>query len=85
MDAGRPELFLKLNVLTPGNASIQDYQKDAVKVATVWAYLAAAALSIFAVSCFVRWPIVAGDTDLWYHLNGGRYIATRYERSCARA
>ncbi len=21
-----------------------------------------------------RWPIMAGDTDLWYHLNGGRYI-----------
>ena len=20
------------------------------------------------------WPIVAGDTDLWYHLNSGRYI-----------
>lgn len=24
---------------------------------------------------FFQWPIVAGDTDLWYHLNGGRYIA----------
>lgn len=23
---------------------------------------------------FVQWPILAGDTDLWYHLNGGRYI-----------
>ena len=22
----------------------------------------------------VQWPIFAGDTDLWYHLNGGRYI-----------
>ena len=21
-----------------------------------------------------QWPIFAGDTDLWYHLNGGRYI-----------
>jgi len=21
-----------------------------------------------------QWPIVAGDTDLWYHLSGGRYI-----------
>jgi len=21
-----------------------------------------------------QWPIYAGDTDLWYHLNGGRYI-----------
>jgi hypothetical protein len=25
---------------------------------------------------FVSWPIVAADTDLWYHLNAGRYIAT---------
>src|SRR3989338_4257043 len=23
---------------------------------------------------FLPWPIVASDTDLWYHLNGGRYI-----------
>jgi len=23
---------------------------------------------------FIRWPIVAYDTDLWYHLNGGRYF-----------
>lgn len=22
----------------------------------------------------VQWPIFAGDTDLWYHLSGGRYI-----------
>ncbi len=22
----------------------------------------------------VQWPIFAGDNDLWYHLNGGRYI-----------
>ncbi len=22
----------------------------------------------------VQWPIYAGDSDLWYHLNGGRYI-----------
>jgi hypothetical protein len=22
----------------------------------------------------IKWPIFAGDTDLWYHLNGGRYI-----------
>lgn len=21
-----------------------------------------------------RWPVIAGDTDLWYHLNGGRYF-----------
>jgi tetratricopeptide (TPR) repeat protein len=22
----------------------------------------------------VQWPIFAGDTDIWYHLNGGRFI-----------
>lgn len=27
-----------------------------------------------AASYFFPWPIVALDTDLWYHLNGGRYI-----------
>jgi hypothetical protein len=27
---------------------------------------------------FMRWPIVALDTDLWYHLNGGRYIAEHW-------
>ncbi len=25
---------------------------------------------------FASWPIFATDTDLWYHLNAGRYIAT---------
>jgi hypothetical protein len=25
---------------------------------------------------FATWPIVAADTDLWYHLNAGRYIAS---------
>lgn len=25
---------------------------------------------------FASWPIFAADTDLWYHLNAGRYIAT---------
>jgi hypothetical protein len=25
---------------------------------------------------YATWPIYANDTDLWYHLNGGRYIAT---------
>ena len=23
---------------------------------------------------FFRLPVVASDTDLWYHLNGGRYL-----------
>ena len=26
-------------------------------------------------SGFASWPIVAADTDLWYHLNAGRFIA----------
>ena len=41
------------------------------------AFLVAYVVFLFVVSgAFVfRWPIVAGDTDLWYHLNGGRYVA----------
>lgn len=33
-------------------------------------------LILYGITLFflIRWPIVAGDTDLWYHLNGGRYI-----------
>jgi hypothetical protein len=31
-------------------------------------------LFLLAAYHFIRWPIVATDTDLWYHLNGGRYI-----------
>lgn len=27
----------------------------------------------------LRWPIVAVDTDLWYHLNAGRFIAAAHE------
>jgi len=23
---------------------------------------------------FITWPVMAGDTDLWYHLSGGRYL-----------
>ena len=26
----------------------------------------------------VRWPIVFLDADLWYHMNGGRYIAEHW-------
>ena len=37
------------------------------------AFLALFGLAV-AVS-LVRWPIVAVDTDLWYHLSAGRYIA----------
>ncbi len=31
-------------------------------------------LSVYCVFNLFRWPVTAGDTDLWYHLNGGRYI-----------
>lgn len=31
-------------------------------------------LSVYCVYNLFRWPITAGDTDLWYHLNGGRYF-----------
>ena len=26
------------------------------------------------ISYFITWPIVGYDTDLWYHLSGGRYF-----------
>ena len=40
-------------------------------------YLLFYVLFLYGISAFYffQWPIVAGDTDLWYHLNGGRYIA----------
>ncbi|MBI3320339.1 MAG: hypothetical protein HYZ89_07135 [Candidatus Omnitrophica bacterium] len=33
-------------------------------------------LLLYGLSCFylIGWPVIAGDTDLWYHLNGGRYL-----------
>ena len=40
------------------------------------AYLALLAVAL--VVALVRWPIVAVDTDLWYHLNAGRYIASAH-------
>lgn len=32
------------------------------------------ALGVIACALFLQWPVVAGDTDVWYHLNGGRYL-----------
>ncbi len=34
----------------------------------------AAALYAYLAYCLLQWPITALDTDLWYHLNSGRYI-----------
>lgn len=31
-------------------------------------------LCCFGFVLLLRWPIIAGDSDLWYHLSGGRYI-----------
>ncbi len=49
---------------------------DRVRVdyALVYVALLGAALSVG----FASWPIFAADTDLWYHLNAGRYIATQH-------
>lgn len=38
-------------------------------------YLYSVTLLMLVFLGLMRWPIVAGDTDLWYHLNGGRYIS----------
>ena len=34
-------------------------------------------LCFFTFFSLAWWPIQAGDTDLWYHLNAGRYILER--------
>jgi hypothetical protein len=54
----------------------RDRPVEVFDVLKVCAYAASAVLGIAAVYLFSRWPIVAGDTDVWYHLNGGRYIWT---------
>jgi len=33
-----------------------------------------AVLLSYTIYYFFQWPVTAVDTDLWYHLNGGRYI-----------
>ncbi len=30
--------------------------------------------SVLLMGYFITWPVVAYDTDLWYHLNGGKYF-----------
>ncbi|MBF0554869.1 MAG: hypothetical protein HQK96_10005 [Nitrospirae bacterium] len=40
-------------------------------------YVAAFLVYVLVALCFQ--PIINGDTDLWYHLNGGRYIAAHGE------
>jgi hypothetical protein len=37
-------------------------------------YLYIFSIFVFAAYYIFRWSIFAGDTDLWYHMNGGRYI-----------
>src|SRR5262245_27650422 len=46
-------------------------------IAKKCAYIGVGLLWALAVYGFVRLPIFAGDTDVWYHLNGGRYIWTQ--------
>ncbi len=35
-------------------------------------------ISAYCIYNLFRWPIMVGDTDLWYHLNGGRYFFNHY-------
>ena len=35
-------------------------------------------LLIFVTFYLIQWPISLGDNDLWYHLNGGRYILDHF-------
>jgi hypothetical protein len=44
-------------------------------------WLPLAFLAVFGLAIAValaRWPIVAVDTDLWYHLSAGRFIAQNH-------
>lgn len=47
---------------------------------SVWrtAELPALLATLLAFGVFLCLPITAGDTDLWYHLNGGRYIFSHF-------
>lgn len=40
--------------------------------------LPVAAFILSSLVFYLAWPIIAGDTDLWYHLTGGRYIAQHH-------
>jgi len=44
--------------------------------APVWGY--GVALSLLGAFALLRWPIIALDTDLWYHLTGGRFIVEHH-------
>ncbi|MBI3996410.1 MAG: hypothetical protein HY352_02000 [Candidatus Omnitrophica bacterium] len=44
-----------------------------------WALLLpVAAFILINLVFYLAWPIIAGDTDLWYHLTAGRYIAQHH-------
>ncbi len=43
-----------------------------------WVVLYVGVLVCLSVGFLIRWPIVAGDTDVWYHLNAGRYLVEHH-------
>lgn len=53
----------------------QNGEKEAVKTSMPWGVYAV--FILFISSCYLLlYPIIALDTDIWYHLNAGRYILT---------
>jgi len=50
---------------------VLDLRENPHRAATVSYVLFLLALTAY---YLLNWPIMAGDTDLWYHLNSGRYI-----------
>lgn len=52
------------------------FKRPILRYLTPFRGLQAYLILLFSLSFYylINWPIVALDTDLWYHLNGGRYI-----------
>jgi len=48
------------------------------RVAETFPRLYLALFGLALIVAYARWPILAVDTDLWYHLNAGRYIAAEH-------
>jgi hypothetical protein len=62
----------------PNGPAIAPRRFEIAWFARYWPWLFLAAMFLLAVGYLGCWPIRAGDTDLWYHLNAGRYILAHH-------
>lgn len=61
----------------PATAAAEAVHRCAAWLGRVpWVTVYPAALLLFALVVQLKSPIVLGDTDMWYHLNGGRFFWT---------